>query len=64
MICTASSRGSHFGVYVRFLYAFILGIAYGITFIRSRSVLSPAVMHGVSNFVMVGAGYMFAIVLR
>lgn len=43
------------------LYAFILGIAYGITFVKSRSVLYPAVMHGVSNFVMVGAGYMFAV---
>ena len=38
------------------------GIAYGITFQKSRSVLYPAVMHGVSNFVMVGAGYMFALI--
>lgn len=43
-------------------YAFILGIAYGITFLKSRSVLYPAVMHGMSNFVMVGAGYMFALI--
>ena len=46
------------------VYAFILGIAYGITFLKSRSVLYPAVMHGLSNFVMVGAGYMFAVFSR
>ena len=44
------------------VYAFILGIAYGITFLKSRSVLYPAVMHGLSNFVMVGTGYMFALI--
>ncbi len=44
------------------VYAFILGIAYGITFLKSRSVLYPAVMHGLSNFVMVGAGYLFAVI--
>lgn len=46
------------------VYAFILGIVYGITFLKSRSVLYPAVMHGLSNFVMVGAGYMFAVFSR
>lgn len=43
------------------IYAFILGIAYGITLEKSKSVLYPAVMHGMSNFIMVGVGYIFAL---
>ncbi len=63
----AHIRWSLFPISVSFscfqlIYAFILGIAYGITFLKSRSVLYPAVMHGLSNFVMVGTGYMFALI--
>lgn len=43
------------------IYAFILGIAYGIALEKSNSVLYPAVMHGMSNFIMVGVGYIFAL---
>lgn len=42
-------------------YAFILGIAYGVTYIKSKSIIYPMIMHGMSNFLMVGIGYIFAI---
>lgn len=43
------------------VYAFILGIAYGVTYIKSKSIIYPMIMHGMSNFLMVGIGYIFAI---
>lgn len=32
------------------IYAFILGIAYGVTYIKSNSIIYPMIMHGLSNF--------------
>lgn len=45
------------------IYAFILGLAYGVTYVESKSILYPMLMHGLSNFLMVGAGYLFAIMM-
>ncbi|MGN0538199.1 MAG: lysostaphin resistance A-like protein [Acutalibacteraceae bacterium] len=42
------------------IYAFILGLAYGITYVKSKSIIYPIIMHGLSNFLMVGIGYIFA----
>lgn len=39
------------------VYAFILGVAYGITYIKSKSIIYPMVMHSMSNVIMVGTGY-------
>ncbi len=41
------------------IYAFILGIAYGLTYVKSESIIYPMIMHGLSNFFMVGMGYIF-----
>ena len=41
------------------IYAFILGIAYGFTYVKSESIIYPMIMHGLSNFFMVGIGYIF-----
>ncbi len=45
------------------IYAFILGIAYGITYVKSESIIYPIIMHGLSNFFMVGLGYIFMAVM-
>ncbi len=42
------------------IYALILGVIYGKTYQKSGSVLYPMIMHGISNVVMVGAGYLFS----
>ena len=42
------------------IYAFILGLAYGYTYLKSKSVIYPIIMHAISNFLMVGIGYIFA----
>lgn len=41
------------------IYAFILGIAYGLAYVKSESIIYPMIMHGLSNFFMVGMGYIF-----
>ncbi len=46
------------------IYALILGIAYGITYVKSKSIIYPMVMHGLSNFFMVGMGYIFMAVMN
>lgn len=43
------------------IYAFILGVIYGITYQKSGSIIYPIIMHGISNVVMVGAGYLFSL---
>lgn len=48
--------------FFQLVYAFILGIAYGVTYIKSKSIIYPMIMHGMSNFLMVGIGYIFAII--
>ncbi len=46
------------------VYAFILGIAYGVTYMKTKSVVYPMIMHGLSNFLMVGIGYIFMVVMN
>lgn len=46
------------------IYAFILGIAYGITYVKSKNVIYPMIMHGISNFFMVGIGYIFILIMK
>lgn len=41
------------------IYAFVLGVAYGLTYVKSESIIYPMIMHGLSNFLMVGIGYIF-----
>ncbi len=41
------------------IYAFILGLIYGFTYLKSKSVVYPVIMHGLSNFIMIGIGYIF-----
>lgn len=43
------------------IYAFVLGLIYGVTYIKSKSIIYPMLMHGLSNFLMVGVGYLFAV---
>jgi len=45
------------------IYAFILGIAYGLTYVRSESIIYSMIMHGLSNFFMVGMGYIFMAIM-
>ena len=45
------------------IYAFILGIAYGFTYVKSESIIYPMIMHGLTNFFMVGIGYIFMAVM-
>ncbi len=40
------------------VYACILGIAYGITYIKSKSIIYPMIMHSMSNVITVGVGYL------
>jgi membrane protease YdiL (CAAX protease family) len=43
------------------IYAFVLGTIQGIVYQKTRSILYPMLMHSVSNFLMVGVGYLFAV---
>lgn len=47
--------------YFQLFYAFVLGIAYGTAYQRSGSIVYPALMHSISNVLMVGIGYLFAV---
>ena len=42
-------------------YAIILGIFYGYTFIRTKSVIYPMIMHSMSNVISVGGCYLYMI---
>lgn len=42
------------------VYAFMLGIVYGVTYQRTRSVLYPMAMHSISNGLTLVLGYLFA----
>lgn len=42
-------------------YACVLGIFYGFTFIRSKSVIYPMIMHSMSNVISVGGCYLYMI---
>lgn len=43
------------------IYAFVLGLVYGVTYIKLKSIIYPMIMHGMSNFLMVGIGYIFMV---
>jgi len=45
------------------VYAFAMGILNGFVYQKSRSILYPILMHSISNVLMVGTGYLFAILL-
>jgi membrane protease YdiL (CAAX protease family) len=45
------------------IYAFAIGTVQGIAYQESRSVLYPILMHSVSNVLMVGMGYVFAVLV-
>ena len=47
--------------YFQLFYAFILGVAYGVAYQRSGSIVYPALMHSVSNVLMVGIGYLLTV---
>ena len=40
-------------------YAFVFGLAFGFVFIKSKSVIYPMIMHGMSNFISVGYCYLY-----
>lgn len=40
-------------------YAFVLGLAYGFVFFRSKSVIYPMLMHSLSNVISVGGCYLY-----
>ncbi|MGI6451768.1 MAG: CPBP family intramembrane glutamic endopeptidase [Desulfitobacteriia bacterium] len=44
-------------------YAFAMGTVSGIVYQQSRSILYPILMHSISNVLMVGTGYLFAVLL-
>lgn len=44
-------------------YCFLYGVAYGIAYLQTRSVVYPMLMHSVSNLIMVGMGYVFKLAL-
>lgn len=43
------------------VYAFVLGTIQGVAYQKSRSILYPILMHSFSNVIMVGTGYLFAL---
>ncbi|MDO5558147.1 MAG: CPBP family intramembrane metalloprotease [Oscillospiraceae bacterium] len=44
---------------LQLIYAFVFGIAYGLAYLKTKSILYPMIMHSVSNVLMVGTGYIF-----
>jgi membrane protease YdiL (CAAX protease family) len=47
--------------YFQFLYAFVLGTIQGKAYQETHSILYPMYMHSISNVLMVGTGYLFAV---
>jgi membrane protease YdiL (CAAX protease family) len=45
------------------IYAMVLGYAYGMVYIRSRSVIYPMIMHSFSNVLMVGVTIILSFIL-
>lgn len=45
-------------------YAFVLGLAYGYVFIKSKSVIYPMIMHSMSNVISVGGCYLYMLILN
>lgn len=47
--------------FYQLIYSFILGIAYGLVYQKSDSIIYPILMHSISNVLYVGVGYIFTI---
>ena len=45
--------------YYQLMYAFVLGLAYGMVYQKSKSIIYPILMHSSSNVIYVGVGYLF-----
>lgn len=45
--------------WIQVCYAFVLGLVFGYTFIRSESVVYPMVIHSISNVISVGSCYLY-----
>ncbi len=45
-------------------YAFVLGLAYGFTLVRTKSIIYPMIMHSMSNVISVGGCYMYMMIVR
>ena len=45
-------------------YAFVLGIAYGFTLRKTRSIIYPMIMHSMSNVLSVGGCYIYMMLIR
>ena len=43
------------------ILVFIHGLMYGMVYVKSKSIIYPVVMHGVSNFISVGGCYMYMV---
>lgn len=43
--------------FMQLLFSLALGIIYGIVYQKSKSVIYPMIMHSLTNFAVVGAGY-------
>ena len=46
------------------IYAFAIGTVQGMVYQESRSILYPILMHSASNVLMVGTGYLFAVLMK
>ena len=40
-------------------YAFVLGLVYGYTFIKTKTAVYPMIMHSMSNVISVGGCYLY-----
>lgn len=45
-------------------YAFVLGLAYGFTLVRTKSIIYPMIMHSMSNVISVGGCYLYMMIVR
>ena len=45
--------------WVQIVYAFVFGLAFGFVFIKSKSVIYPMIIHGMSNFISAGCCYLY-----
>jgi len=45
------------------VYSFVLGLAYGMVYQKSKSVIYPILMHSSSNLIYIGVGYLFKLLI-
>lgn len=48
--------------YYQLVYVFVLGIAYGVVYVKSKSILYPMMMHSFSNVIFIGIGYLMVLI--